>query len=64
MIGLAARRDEVRILDSENRLLEADKLVWLPAQQSPKGRKLYGFLLKRAVRKEQGHGAHLLKRVD
>src|SRR5262249_28140754 len=49
MMRASARRDELRIVDLEQRLLESDNLVGLPAQQSAERRHLHRWLLKRSV---------------
>jgi hypothetical protein len=45
MMGLATRRDERKVLDLPNRLLEADQLVAMSLEHAPEGCKLHGFLL-------------------
>ena len=45
MMGLAARGDELGILDLQQRLLEADQLVHLTFESSAECRQLHGFLL-------------------
>src|SRR5688572_15855009 len=55
VMALATRRDELRILDLEQRLLEADELVRLSMEQSAERRQLHRFLLQRTVREEQWH---------
>jgi len=64
VIGLSARRDKRWILDSKYRLLESNQLIRMPTKHSAEGRELHGLLSERSIRKEQGHGADLLKRVD
>jgi hypothetical protein len=55
VMRLAARRDEFRILDLEQQLLESNELVRLSLKQPSERGQLNSFLLQRAVRKEPGH---------
>ena len=53
---LAARCDELGIVDLQQRLLESDELVRLSVKQPAERRQLNGFLLQRAVGEEKRHG--------
>jgi hypothetical protein len=48
-LALAARRDEIRILNSQQALLESDQFVGMSLQKSSKRRQLDSLLAKRAI---------------
>src|SRR5215211_604836 len=57
VMRLATRRDELRVFDLQQCLLEPNELVRLAVKQPTERRQLHGALLERAVRKEERHDA-------